>query len=442
MEPRRHRIFSQPQMEPEKDLYDHTLDRAQDVALKTYETGKGLVATQVNNAIDYMLPELDNLSNPEAKQELVEKAAKISLIVKELAGDPEVQKLAEETGEAFEQLTTDLMDVIEPGAMNMTERGLDLVKEITLTTGRTLGKTGVDLIMSVLGEIPGVGGVIDLGVTTFVAFNGLARNLMIGTENILKMVTIANKLTGEVLDPVEDGIEMFQGLQEKAEEVYRNIDEQLQELDDEFLSNTGQNTMNDPRLSQPPEQEEQDTRMSQPVQPSVRRRFVDRRLSQQVPPSSSQMNQPYPMRSSSSQMNQPYPMRSSRSQMNQPYPMRSSRSQMNQPYPMRSSRSQMNQPYPMRVPRRSPSPTSSPRRRSPSPTSSPRRRSPSPTSSPRRRPSSPTSSPRRRSPSPTSSPSRPSPRVTPLSNRSAQMRGTIKRKANQGLNRTQKKFKR
>jgi hypothetical protein len=427
-------------MEPEKDLYDHTLDRAQDVALKTYETGKGLVATQVNNAIDYMLPELDNLSNPEAKQELVEKATKISLIVKELAGDPEVQKLAEETGEAFEQLTTDLMDVIEPGAMNMTERGLDLVKEITLTTGRTLGKTGVDLIMSVLGEIPGVGGVIDLGVTTFVAFNGLARNLMIGTENILKMVTIANKLTGEVLDPVEDGIEMFQGLQEKAEEVYRNIDEQLQELDDEFLSNTGQNTMNDPRLSQPPEQEEQDTRMSQPVQPSVRRRFVDRRLSQQVPPSSSQMNQPYPRRSSRSQMNQPYPRRSSRSQMNQPYPMRSSRSQMNQPYPMRSSRSQMNQPYPMRSSRsqmNQPYPMRVPRRPS-SPTSSPRRRPPSPTSSPRRRPS----SPRRRPSSPTSSPSRPSPRVTPLSNRSAQMRGTIKRKANQGLNRTQKRIKR
>ena len=289
MEPQRQRIISQPQMEPKKDLYDHTLDKVQDVALKTYETGKDLVATQVNNAIDYMLPELDNLSNPEAKQELVEKATKISLIVKELASDPEVQQLAEETGEAFEQLTTDLMDVIEPGAMNMTERGLDLVKEITLTTGKTLGKTGVDLIMSVLGEIPGVGGVIDLGVTTFVAFNGLAKNLMIGTENILKMVTIANKLTGEVLDPVEDGIEMFQDLNRKAQEVYRNIDEQLQELDDEFLSNTGQNTMNDPRILQPPKQEEPDTRMSQPVQPSVRRRFVDQRLSQEVPPSRSQM---------------------------------------------------------------------------------------------------------------------------------------------------------
>lgn len=344
MEPQRQRIISQPQMEPKKDLYDHTLDKVQDVALKTYETGKDLVATQVNNAIDYMLPELDNLSNPEAKQELVEKATKISLIVKELASDPEVQQLAEETGEAFEQLTTDLMDVIEPGAMNMTERGLDLVKEITLTTGKTLGKTGVDLIMSVLGEIPGVGGVIDLGVTTFVAFNGLARNLMIGTENILKMVTIANKLTGEVLDPVEDGIEMFQDLNRKAQDVYRSIDKQLQELDNEFLSNTGQNTMNDPRILQLPKQEEQDTRMSQPVQPSVRRRFVDRRLSQEVPP----------------------------------------------------SRSQMSQPYPKRVSQHPPSPTSS----------------------------------------------RPSPDSAPLSNHGDQMiGGTIKRKANQGLNRTQKRKK-
>ena len=149
-----------------------------------------------------------------------------------------------------------------------------------MTSGRTLVKTGVDLVMSVLGEIPGVGGVVDLGVTAFVAFNGLAKNLMIGTRNVMKMVTIANKLTGDVLNPIDDAVQIFHDLHAKAEGVYRNIDDRLEKLNETYKEE--QNDPSDPRLIQPNPVPEVDTRFSQPEPPpSTNNTYVDNRLTQE-----------------------------------------------------------------------------------------------------------------------------------------------------------------
>ena len=269
----------------EPDPVGMAIDKSKELGAKAYETSKNLAANQVNEAVDYLVPKLDSMSNEEAKQELVEKAQKVNAVVKDLAKDPQVQELVEETGEAFAQLTTDLMNVIEPAAMDMTDRSLDLVTEIALTSGKTLVKTGVDLVMSALGEIPGVGGVVDLGVTTFVAFNGLAKNLMIGTRNIMKLVTIANKLTGDVLNPIEDGIEVFQELNHKAEKVYRGIDDKLGRLNEQYLGETEQQYANsDNRLTQSIQPAQPDLRMTQPYIPPSNEGYVDTRLSQEASP--------------------------------------------------------------------------------------------------------------------------------------------------------------
>ena len=208
--------------EEEPDLMDTAVNKVGDLSNKALETGKNVVATQVNTAVDYLVPKLDTMSNAEAQAALTDKAAKVKAVMQDLANDPEVKQLIVETGDAFGQLTEELMNAIEQPVMDMTDRGLDLAKKVALTSGRTLAKTGIDLVMSVIGEVPGLGGVVDLGVTTLVAFNGLARNIMITADNLIKMGTIANKLTGDVLDPVEDSIEVFLGLNQKAENVYNS----------------------------------------------------------------------------------------------------------------------------------------------------------------------------------------------------------------------------
>jgi hypothetical protein len=264
------------------DLLDEAYDKVLDLGEKAYETSKNFAADQINTAVDYVAPNFETMSNEQAKQELRDKATKLNTVMNDLADDPEVQQLIEDTGDAFGKLTEDLMDAIEQPVMEMTDRGLDLVSNIALTSGRTLGKTGVDLVMSVLGEVPGVGGLVDLGVTTLVVFNGLARNIMIGADNITKMVTIANKLTGDVLDPISDSIGIIQGLENRATSVYDSIDQKLDELNREYMGvgqSVEQPAPGDTRLTQPIPPQEADTREALPPAPPPSA-YVDTRLSQ------------------------------------------------------------------------------------------------------------------------------------------------------------------
>ncbi len=136
---------------------------------KLLETSKNIAATQMNKAVDYLIPNLDTLSEEEAKQQLYDKATKVATVMQDLAKDPEVQKLIQESGEAFATLTGELMNAVEEPVIELTDQSLNLLKQIAVNSGSSLSKTGVDVVMSVLGEIPGVGGLVDLGFTALVA---------------------------------------------------------------------------------------------------------------------------------------------------------------------------------------------------------------------------------------------------------------------------------
>jgi len=218
----------------QSDPNSQVVDLVTDLGGKVYNTGKNIAASQVNNAINYLIPNLDSMSDEEAKRELISKATKLNAVLQDLAFDPEVQQLISQTGEAFGKLTSELMDAIEEPVEELSDRSIDLLGKLATNSGRTLTKTGVDLVMSILGEIPGVGGLVDLGVTSLVAFNGLAKNIQIGSDNLVKMATIANKLTDNALKPIEESLDVFSNLKSRADGVYQNIDNRLQQLNETY----------------------------------------------------------------------------------------------------------------------------------------------------------------------------------------------------------------
>ena len=90
----------------------------------------------------------------------------------------------------------------------------------------------------------------------------------------------ANKLTGDVLNPIDDAVQIFHDLHAKAEGVYRNIDDRLEKLNETYKEE--QNDPSDPRLIQPNPVPEVDTRFSQPEPPpSTNNTYVDNRLTQE-----------------------------------------------------------------------------------------------------------------------------------------------------------------
>ena len=211
---------------------DQVADLVTHVGSKVFDTGKNLAAHQVNRALDYFVPGLDQMSNAQAKEALKSKAVKVNAVLQDLAKDPEVQQLIMETGEAFGQLTSELIEAIEEPVVEIADRSLDMIGQIAENSGRTLTKTGVDFAMSILGEIPGVGGLVDLGVTGLVGFNGLAKNIMIASENVEKMATVANHLTGDALKPIEEGLKVFTDLRDRATNITDSINRRLESLNE------------------------------------------------------------------------------------------------------------------------------------------------------------------------------------------------------------------
>lgn len=211
---------------------DQVADLVTQAGSKVFDTGKNLAAHQVNKALDYFVPGLDQMTNAQAKEALKSKAVKVNAVLQDLAKDPEVQQLIMETGEAFGQLTSELIEAVEEPVVEIADRSLDMIGKIAENSGRTLTKTGVDFAMSILGEIPGVGGLVDLGVTGLVGFNGLAKNIMIASENVEKMATVANQLTGDALNPIQEGLKVFTDLRDRATDITNSINRRLDSLNE------------------------------------------------------------------------------------------------------------------------------------------------------------------------------------------------------------------
>jgi hypothetical protein len=216
------------------------IDNAIQEGVNVLKKGQTAIANEVVKSIEHLVPGLDNLSNEDAKAQFSKKAGRISGIMKDLATDANVQNMFIETGEAFSKLTSDLMDAFGPGISQLTDKGTELVSDLMESTGRALAKSGVDAIMSVIGEIPALGGIVDLVVTAFVVFNGIARNIKVAARNLTQMGTIANQLTGDVLVVGGDSVAVVHDLRKTSAAIKHDINKKLDKLDKERAPGVGQ----------------------------------------------------------------------------------------------------------------------------------------------------------------------------------------------------------
>jgi hypothetical protein len=247
---------------------------------KLMDKASHVASHQLNKTVDYLVPDLEQSSNEELQEKLKRKAIKLGLVANEVIKDPEVQQIILESGDAFAQLTKELVDAVQEPVIEIADKTLDTASQIILTSGKTAGKTGVDLVMSVLGEVPVVGGIVDLLVSAGVAFNGIAKNVEIGTKNLFEIIEIGNELTGKALVPVKEGVDDYKDISDRAKQVYDRLHGKINNLEDVYSGNgiriqqpqeeTLEQTANE-RLVQyePPKRERVDTRLDQPQAPAL-----------------------------------------------------------------------------------------------------------------------------------------------------------------------------
>ena len=106
--------------------------------------GTTLVLNQLNNVIDYLIPDLTELSN----EELAKKGKIILKVLDSIESDEEGKELIKTAGDKFSKLTIELIDAIEPSIIELTDRVFKLMKDLIGISIKTGVKTVVGIIMS------------------------------------------------------------------------------------------------------------------------------------------------------------------------------------------------------------------------------------------------------------------------------------------------------
>ena len=240
---------------------------------------KQVSAYELNKMVDRLLPGLDKESEAELSQQIKEKTIKVGKVIKALAGDPEVQKVIEDSGEAFTKLTQEIISATGNSIEDLGQLTTDVVSEIISVAGRTITRTVVDVLMSVVGEIPIAGGIVELLASAGIAFNGVANIIRVSTGNIFDILEISDDIASNILTPIKDNLDDFNKLGERALSAYERVEQKLGLLENTYSEQSRQSGLEDGRLEQPVSNVG-DERLDQP--PRTRRENVDNRLDQKV----------------------------------------------------------------------------------------------------------------------------------------------------------------
>lgn len=165
-----------------------------------------------NKIFDSAFPEFNPKDNEEAKKKLKEKLQQLSAA----AQDPEVKGLIFDTSAAFAELTGDLLKAIEPPLRDIGTVAADMLTDTAKGGAATFAKAGIGVTEAALGEIPVVGGVVDLVLTAGTLFNSTAKGFSGAVENVQNLMNVMNKLGVAVTEPLNAAAEKVQKVRREA----------------------------------------------------------------------------------------------------------------------------------------------------------------------------------------------------------------------------------
>ena len=117
---------------------------------RVYDISTDYVKDVVNDGLDLIVPE----DNEETEEEIKEKLQIMGDVVQNVANDPEVHELIEDTGDAFANLTDDLVEAIEEPVEKIANKSMTMAIKLAMDTGKTFILSATDAMMSILAEIP------------------------------------------------------------------------------------------------------------------------------------------------------------------------------------------------------------------------------------------------------------------------------------------------
>ena len=99
----------------------------------------------------------------------------LTAVLQQLANDPLARKAIQDLSKEVTQETLEIIDITKPDINKIVDEILSLINDVAAKSAAGLTSTSINVAMSILGEIPFVGGLIDLTISTGRGFNSLMK---------------------------------------------------------------------------------------------------------------------------------------------------------------------------------------------------------------------------------------------------------------------------
>ncbi len=126
-------------------------------------------------------------------------------------------------GEDVGEMAKKAIHAAETPLVEGTEAAMETAEKVVEKAGRGLVNTGLAATEGVIGEIPGVGGVLDLVLAAGKGFNAATSTFRGAVDNSEKFVDLANKVVGDNLDMANETVDKIQDTKNQTTGIYNRV---------------------------------------------------------------------------------------------------------------------------------------------------------------------------------------------------------------------------
>jgi hypothetical protein len=181
---------------------------------------------------------------PELKTDLLRKL----IIVKELAKDPIIQKNIAEATKEVVNLSLDTVEKVDKPLNNILDRLLFLISRITNKSVSGSLEISRGVISSALAEVPILGGLVDLALTTGIAFNRGSNIFYDGIDISTDIISNLNKASKPAIKNTQTIVNKVNETKNNLKDRFNDINEINKRLEKNISRNVAsiidQNTQN------------------------------------------------------------------------------------------------------------------------------------------------------------------------------------------------------
>ena len=215
-------------LEDAEDIFEPVTDAVKESTEELLKGATNATAKTLSDSTDYVLDTLvgDEVMDKDVDEitsEVKEKLVKLGEVSEDLVTDPSLNDLLESVGEDVGEMTKKVVHAAEEPLVKGTEAAMETAEKVVEKAGRGFVNTALAATEGVLGEVPVVGGVLDLVLAFGKGLNAVASTFRGAVDNSEKFVNLANNVVGDGLDLTNEGVTKFKDTKSKTDGVYNKI---------------------------------------------------------------------------------------------------------------------------------------------------------------------------------------------------------------------------